>query len=109
MGMSSLSGLAGAVNSPTDRWMHALRARHRGGPEQLVDEQAPRPPLAIGDVLVRVHAASFTPTELGWPSTWTDRLGRERTPVTPPTSSPGWLPRSASAPVALPWARRSTA
>jgi NADPH:quinone reductase-like Zn-dependent oxidoreductase len=58
-------------------------AHHRGGPEQLVYEQAPRPPLAIGDVLVRVHAASFTPTELGWPSTWTDRLGRERTPVTP--------------------------
>jgi NADPH:quinone reductase-like Zn-dependent oxidoreductase len=38
----------------------------------LVYEQAPRPPLAIGDVLVEVHAASFTPTELGWPSTWTD-------------------------------------
>jgi NADPH:quinone reductase-like Zn-dependent oxidoreductase len=49
----------------------------------LVYEQAPRPPLAIGDALVEVHAASFTPTELGWPSTWADRLGRDRTPVIP--------------------------
>jgi NADPH:quinone reductase-like Zn-dependent oxidoreductase len=66
-----------------DRPMHALRAHRRGGSEQLVYELAPRPPLGIGDVLVRVRAASFTPTELGWPSTWTDRLGRDRTPVTP--------------------------
>jgi NADPH:quinone reductase-like Zn-dependent oxidoreductase len=66
-----------------DRPMQALRAHRRGGPEELVYEQAPRPPLGIGDALVRVHAASFTPTELGWPSTWTDRLGRERTPVIP--------------------------
>jgi NADPH:quinone reductase-like Zn-dependent oxidoreductase len=29
---------------------------------------------------VRVHAAGFTPTELDWPSTWTDRAGRDRTP-----------------------------
>ena len=34
-------------------------------------------------MLVAVHAASFTPIELGWPSTWTDRLGRDRTPVVP--------------------------
>jgi hypothetical protein len=66
-----------------DRPMRALRAHRRGGPEELVYEQAPRPPLGIGDALVRVHAASFTPTELSWPSTWTDRLGRERTPVIP--------------------------
>jgi NADPH:quinone reductase-like Zn-dependent oxidoreductase len=63
--------------------MHALRAHHRGGPEQLVYEPAPRPPLGIGDVLVAVQAASFTPTELDWPSTWTDRPGRDRTPVIP--------------------------
>jgi NADPH:quinone reductase-like Zn-dependent oxidoreductase len=34
-------------------------------------------------VLLQVQAASFTPTELGWPSTWTDRLGRDRIPVIP--------------------------
>jgi NADPH:quinone reductase-like Zn-dependent oxidoreductase len=60
-----------------------LRAHHRGGPEQLVYEPVPAPPVGIGDVLVAVQAASFTPTELDWPSTWTDRLGRDRTPVIP--------------------------
>jgi NADPH:quinone reductase-like Zn-dependent oxidoreductase len=36
-----------------------------------------------GDVIVEVHAAGFTPGELTWPSTWTDRLGRDRTPSIP--------------------------
>ena len=49
--------------------MHALRAHERGGPEQLVYEVAPRPPIGLGDALVRVHAASFTPTEMAWPPT----------------------------------------
>jgi NADPH:quinone reductase-like Zn-dependent oxidoreductase len=39
--------------------------------------------VAIGDALVRVHAASFTPTEFTWPSTWTDRAGRDRRPSIP--------------------------
>jgi NADPH:quinone reductase-like Zn-dependent oxidoreductase len=33
--------------------------------------------------LVQVHAASFTPTELSWPSTWVDRAGKDRRPVIP--------------------------
>jgi NADPH:quinone reductase-like Zn-dependent oxidoreductase len=36
-----------------------------------------------GDVVVRVHASGFTGNELEWPSTWTDRLGRDRTPSIP--------------------------
>jgi len=36
-----------------------------------------------GDVVVAVHASSFTGTELSWPSTWIDRLGRDRTPSIP--------------------------
>ncbi len=36
-----------------------------------------------GDVVVEVHASGFTGDELEWPSTWTDRLGRERTPSIP--------------------------
>jgi NADPH:quinone reductase-like Zn-dependent oxidoreductase len=32
---------------------------------------------------VRVHAAGFTPGELEWPCTWTDRAGRDRTPSVP--------------------------
>ncbi|HEX6800200.1 MAG TPA: NADP-dependent oxidoreductase [Ktedonobacterales bacterium] len=63
--------------------MRALLLHERGGPEQLVYGEAPRPPLAIDDALVRVHAASITPTELRWPSTWEDRAGRSRLPVIP--------------------------
>ena len=61
-----------------DKTMLALRARARGDPEQLVCERMSLPSPGIGDVLLRVHAASFTPTELDWPSTWVDRAGRER-------------------------------
>src|SRR6187549_2563764 len=40
----------------------------------------PHPEAASNDVVVRVHAAGFIPTELDWPDTWTDRAGRDRTP-----------------------------
>jgi NADPH:quinone reductase-like Zn-dependent oxidoreductase len=43
----------------------------------------PEPQAAINDVVVRVHASGFVGTELGWPSTWTDRLNRRRTPSIP--------------------------
>ena len=43
----------------------------------------PYPHMAENDVIVRVHAASFTPDELDWPGTWTDRAGRDRTPTIP--------------------------
>jgi NADPH:quinone reductase-like Zn-dependent oxidoreductase len=36
-----------------------------------------------GDVVVEVHASGFTGDELEWPSTWVDRLGRDRTPSVP--------------------------
>src|SRR5216110_839812 len=36
-----------------------------------------------GDVIVQVHASGFTGDELSWPSTWIDRLGRDRTPSIP--------------------------
>ncbi len=45
--------------------------------------ERPEPPAAINDVVVEVHASGFVPTELAWPSTWTDRLGRDRTPSIP--------------------------
>ena len=63
--------------------MQAARVHERGGPERLVVEDAAVPPAGIGDVLVHVHAASFTPTELTWTATWTDRLGRDRLPIIP--------------------------
>src|SRR3954451_19384479 len=48
---------------------------------RLVDR--PEPQAAINDVVVQIHASGFVPTELTWPSTWTDRLGRDRTPSIP--------------------------
>src|SRR5690242_12307464 len=45
--------------------------------------QRPEPQAAINDVVVQVHASGFVPTELEWPSTWTDRLNRSRTPSIP--------------------------
>ena len=47
----------------------------------LVERPAPR--AAINDVIVEVRASGFVPTELEWPSTWTDRVGRDRTPSVP--------------------------
>src|SRR4051812_50010586 len=47
------------------------------GIDGLVYEDAPDPQPAIGDALVAVRAASFTPTELLWPLS-TDRAGHER-------------------------------
>ncbi|RLP93986.1 NADP-dependent oxidoreductase [Micromonospora sp. CV4] len=45
--------------------------------------ERPEPDAALNDVVVQVHASGFVPTELAWPSTWTDRLGRDRTPSIP--------------------------
>jgi NADPH:quinone reductase-like Zn-dependent oxidoreductase len=43
----------------------------------------PEPKAAINDVVVRIYASGFVPTELTWPSTWADRVGRDRTPTIP--------------------------
>jgi NADPH:quinone reductase-like Zn-dependent oxidoreductase len=45
--------------------------------------ERPDPQAAINDVVVRIHASGFVPTELAWPSTWTDRGDRDRTPSIP--------------------------
>src|SRR4051812_6900246 len=45
--------------------------------------QRPEPQAAINDVIVQIHASGFVPTEMAWPSTWTDRAGRDRTPSIP--------------------------
>jgi NADPH:quinone reductase-like Zn-dependent oxidoreductase len=48
---------------------------------KLVERAEPK--AAINDVIVQVHASGFVWTELEWPSTWTDRLGSNRTPSIP--------------------------
>ncbi len=45
--------------------------------------ERPEPQAAINDVVVQIHASGFVPTEMEWPSTWTDRAGRDRTPSIP--------------------------
>ena len=59
-----------------------VRDRDAGvGGLSLTDMPYPHP--AQNDVIVRVHAAGFTPGELDWSSTWVDRAGRDRTPSVP--------------------------
>src|SRR3954447_20286287 len=45
--------------------------------------ERPKPPAAINDVIVQIIASGFVPTEMEWPSTWTDRRGLDRTPSIP--------------------------
>jgi NADPH:quinone reductase-like Zn-dependent oxidoreductase len=45
--------------------------------------ERPKPPPAINDVIVQIQASGFVSTELEWPSTWTDRADRNRTPSIP--------------------------
>jgi NADPH:quinone reductase-like Zn-dependent oxidoreductase len=64
--------------------MKAIAARDRdAGIDGLTLAELPYPHAAENDVIVRVHAAGFTPGELEWPATWTDRAGRDRTPTVP--------------------------
>jgi NADPH:quinone reductase-like Zn-dependent oxidoreductase len=45
--------------------------------------ERPEPQAAINDVIVQIYASGFVSTELEWPSTWTDRTNRNRTPSIP--------------------------
>jgi NADPH:quinone reductase-like Zn-dependent oxidoreductase len=64
--------------------MKSLRLYGPRGAPKLVYEEAPAPRPAKGEVLVRVHAAGVTNTELTWVPTWTKPSGEPRDlPVTP--------------------------
>ena len=64
--------------------VQAITIRDRdAGAAGLTLSDIPYPHAAENDVIVRVHAAGFTPGELDWPGTWTDRAGRDRTPSVP--------------------------
>jgi NADPH:quinone reductase-like Zn-dependent oxidoreductase len=64
--------------------MQAIIARDRAaGISGLSLAEMPHPHAAENDVIVRVHAAAFTPGELEWPGTWVDRAGRDRAPTIP--------------------------
>jgi len=64
--------------------IQAIVARdQQAGTGGLCLAEVPYPHAAENDVIVQVRAASFTPHELEWPGTWTDRAGRDRTPSIP--------------------------
>jgi NADPH:quinone reductase-like Zn-dependent oxidoreductase len=42
--------------------------------------ERPQPQASINDVVVQIYASGWVPTELEWPSTWTDRRNHDRTP-----------------------------
>ncbi|MEV8331263.1 NADP-dependent oxidoreductase [Streptomyces niveus] len=64
--------------------MRAITVQDRdAGVGGLTLTDLPHPHAAENDVIVRVHAAGFTPGELAWAGTWTDRAGRDRTPSVP--------------------------
>jgi NADPH:quinone reductase-like Zn-dependent oxidoreductase len=58
-------------------------AEEAAGTAGMTLVERPEPQAAINDVVVQIHASGFVPTEMEWPSTWTDRLGRDRAPSTP--------------------------
>jgi NADPH:quinone reductase-like Zn-dependent oxidoreductase len=64
--------------------MRAITVNDReAGIGGLTLTEMPYPHASENDVIVRVHAAGFTPGELTWPATWIDRAGRDRTPSIP--------------------------
>jgi NADPH:quinone reductase-like Zn-dependent oxidoreductase len=64
--------------------MKAILVRHQAaGTAGMTLSERPEPQAAINDVIVQVHASGFTWDELTWPSTWADRIGRDRTPSIP--------------------------
>jgi len=63
--------------------MKAIRLHARGGPEQLIFEDAPKPLLKQGDALVRVCATGITRTELTWDQTYQNADGSPRIPTIP--------------------------
>jgi len=76
--------------------MKAIRIHSRGGPEDLVYEDAPMPVLGQDDVLIKVHAAGITPTEFTWNSTFTTADRKPRVPAIPAFEVSGTVEKMAS-------------
>jgi NADPH:quinone reductase-like Zn-dependent oxidoreductase len=58
--------------------MKAIRLHGRGGPDQLVYEEAPEPRPGPGEVLIRVAASGIIVTELKWDITYQTPAGAPR-------------------------------
>jgi NADPH:quinone reductase-like Zn-dependent oxidoreductase len=60
-----------------------VATKQAAGTAEVKLVELPEPQPAINDVVIQIHAAGFTGDELTWPSTWTDRVGHDRTPSIP--------------------------
>jgi len=72
-----------------------IRIHGRGGPEQLLFEDAPLPEVRSGDVLVRVRATGITPAELTWDESYQNPDGTARVPGIPGHEVAGVVERMA--------------
>src|SRR4051794_6809755 len=78
------SRFAGRMRETQEQVMKAIVVTDQAaGTAGMTLAERPEPQAAINDVVVAVHASGFVGTELTWPSTWTDRLDRDRTPTIP--------------------------
>ena len=76
--------------------MQAITVQDRAaGASGLALTELPHPHAAENDVIVKVHAAGFTPGELDWPGTGPDTTGPRACPA---TNCPASSPNSATAP-----------
>src|SRR4051812_22189097 len=70
-----------AKGSPGRNPMRALVVTDEAaGAAGIAEADRPRPTPAINEVIAKIHASGYVPTEVGWPSTWVDRAGKRRAP-----------------------------
>src|SRR5262245_41869504 len=58
--------------------MKAIYLQKKGGADCLVEGNIPRPTPKAGEVLVKVHATTVTPTEFQWFPTFSTKSGEPR-------------------------------
>jgi NADPH:quinone reductase-like Zn-dependent oxidoreductase len=79
--------------------MKAIVGRDRdAGIGGLSLTDVPYPHAGQNDVIVRVHAAGFTPGELNWPTTWVDLPAVIERPACQDTSCLAWSSSWGTAP-----------
>jgi NADPH:quinone reductase-like Zn-dependent oxidoreductase len=58
--------------------MKAICVYTRGGPDSLLYDDVPQPPVKEGELLVQVYAAGITRGEYTWGTTWKTKSGEDR-------------------------------
>ena len=97
------------ANRPAPDAMRAITVRDpTAGLRGMGLTELAYPHATENDVIVQVHAAGFTPGELDWPATWSDRAGRDRTPTVPGHELSGVVGGLGDGPTGSPSASGST-